>query len=61
MVLESGENQIKEVHEDEQLYFLLRQIFPSLDFHFARIEVYLLSSDDMYYEIEIYDSPDLSY
>ena len=58
LVLEDGENEIKEVQADEPLYFLLRQIFPGLEFHFARIEVYLLSpfgGDDMYYEIEIYD------
>jgi hypothetical protein len=59
LVLEDGENEIKEVQADEPLYFLLRQIFPGVEFHFARIEVYLLSpfgGDDMYYEIEVYDS-----
>jgi hypothetical protein len=63
IVLEDNENQIKEVHTDEPLYFLLHQIFPGLDFRFARIEVYLLNpfgGDDIYYEIEIYDSDGVS-
>lgn len=63
LVLEDGENEIKEVRTDEPLYFLLRQIFPGVEFHFARIEVYLLSpfgGDDMYYEIEIYDATGVS-
>lgn len=63
LVLEDGENEIKEVSADEPLYFLLRQIFPGMEFHFARIEVYLLSpfgGDDIYYEIEIYDSAGMS-
>lgn len=59
IILEDGENEIKEVSADEPLFFLLREIFPSLDVYFARIEVYLLNpymGDDMYYEIEVYDS-----
>ena len=63
IILEDGENEIKEVQADEPLYFLLRQIFPVVEFRFVRIEVYLLSpfgGDDMYYEIEIYDSAGIS-
>ena len=63
IVFEDGENEIKEVSTDEPLYFLLRQIFPVVEFRFVRIEVYLLSpfgGDDMYYEIEIYDSAGIS-
>lgn len=59
IIFEQGENEIKEVPPDEPLYFLLRQIFPGLEVHYARIEVYLLNpygGDDMYYEIEVYDS-----
>ncbi len=59
IILEEGENEIKEVQTDEPLYFLLCKIFPNLEIYFARIEVYLLSpfgGDDMYYEIEVYDS-----
>ncbi len=59
LILEDEDNQIKEVSADEPLYFLLRQIFPNVEFHFARIEVYLLNpfgGDDIYYEIEIYDA-----
>ena len=63
IILEDKENEIKEVLADEPLYFLLRKIFPGVDFHFARIEVYLLNpfgGDDIYYEIEIYDSDGVS-
>ena len=63
IVLDDGENEIKEVRADEPLYFLLRKIFPSVEFHFARIEVYLLnpfSGDNIYYEIEIYNSAGVS-
>ena len=59
IILEDGENEIKEVSADEPMYFLLRKIFPDISIHFVRIEVYLLNpfrGDDMYYEIEVYDS-----
>ncbi len=59
IILEEGENEIKEIQTDEPLYFLLREIFPGLEIYYARVEVYLLSpfgGDDMYYEIEVYDS-----
>jgi hypothetical protein len=63
IILEENENEIKEVQADEPLYFLLCKIFPDLKIHYARIEVYLLSpfgGDDMYYEIEVYDSENKS-
>lgn len=59
IILEEGENDIKEIKTDEPLYFLLCEIFPDINIYFARVEVYLLNpfgSDDIYYEIEVYDS-----
>ena len=57
--LGNEEDQIKEIATDELLFFLLKDIFPNLPIYYARIEVYLISpfgNDDIYYEIEVYDS-----